>query len=213
MKLYHIHRENKYDDLFKEGNTIEFGKNDNYFKETLYEISPTFTQVKTLEDGKEIKKYKRFDDALHQTDFDNYSKKNQRQLLEMVRDYIDLSSTYNRETVLENVRKEKFPDRPSRLKCMFLTDEEGLNRWFEILKQNGLRFYYDKVNPFDIFEVEADGNIFVSTSKLIPNRSSMIKNMESEAERYWNPTEYELNYSNTKEYLLEGTAKLLRKVK
>lgn len=96
---------------------------------------------------------------------------------------------------------------------MFLTDEEGLNRWFEILKQNGLRFYYDKVNPFDIFEVEADGNIFVSTSKLIPNRSSMIKNMESEAERYWNPTEYELNHSNTKEYLLEGTAKLLRKVK
>ena len=36
MKLYHVHRENKYDDLFKEGNIIEFGKQDNFLKETLF---------------------------------------------------------------------------------------------------------------------------------------------------------------------------------
>ena len=62
-------------------------------------------------------------------------------------------------------------------------------------------------------EVEADGNLFVSTNKLLPSRSTKVQNIEFDAERYWNPTEYELNHSNTKEYLLEGTAKLIRKVK
>ena len=213
MKLYHIHRENKYDDLFKEGNIIEFGKDDNFLKESLYDISPTFTQVKTLEDGKKIKKYKRLDEVLNLTDFEKYSKKNQRQLFEMVREYIDLSSTFNREMILEEVRKDKYPDKPSRLKSMFLTDEEGLNNWFEILNYNSLRFYYDREKHFEIFEVEADGNIFVSTSKLLPSRSTKVQNMCFDANRYWNPTEYELTHSNTKEYLLEGTAKLLRKVK
>ena len=56
MKLYHVHRENKYDELFKEGNIIEFGKQDNFLKETLFDISPSFTEVETLEDGKDIKK-------------------------------------------------------------------------------------------------------------------------------------------------------------
>ena len=213
MKLYHVHRENKYDESFKVGNTIEFGKQDNFLKETLFDISPSFTEVETLEDGKDIKKFKRLDAILDPSIFKQYSKNNQRQLLEMIREYIDLSSTFSREMVLEEVRRDKYPDRPSRFKCMFLTDEEGLNRWFEILKHNGLRFYYDKQNPFDIFEVEADGNLFVSTNKLLPSRSTKVQNIEFDAERYWNPTEYELNHSNTKEYLLEGTAKLIRKVK
>ena len=213
MKLYHIHRENKYDDLFKEGNIIEFGKEDNFFKESLYDISSSFTEVKTLEDGKNIKKYKRFDEIIYQANFEKYSRQNQLQLLQMVSEYISLSSTLNREMMLEEVRRNKYPEKPSRLKSMFLTDEEGLNRWYKILKDNSLRFYYENENPIDIYEVEADGNIFVSTSKLLPNTATKVSNMYFDADRYWNPTEYELNHSNTKEYLLEGKAKLLRKVK
>ena len=75
MKLYHVHRENKYDESFKEGNIIEFGKQDNFLKETLFDISPSFTEVETLEDGKDIKKFKRLDDILDPSIFKQYSKK------------------------------------------------------------------------------------------------------------------------------------------
>ena len=213
MKLYHVHRENKYDELFKEGNTLEFGNNDNFLKESYYDISSSFTQVKTLEDGKNIKKYKRFDEGLYFPYFEKYSRKNQIQLLEMVRDYVMLTSAFNREMMLEEVRRDKYQDKPSRFKCMFLTDEEGLNNWFEILKKSNVRFFYEGENPISVFEVEADGNIFVSTNKLLPSIDTKIQNMYFDAERYWNPTEYELKHSKCKEYLLEGTAKLIRKIK
>ena len=213
MKLYHIHRENKYDNLFKEGNTIEFGKNDNFLKESLQDISSSFTQVKTLEDGKNIKKYTKFDEALYYPTFENYSRKNQMQLLEMVREYVMLTSTLNRENILEEVRKNKFPELPSRFKCMYLTDEEGLERWLDVLKRNNARFFYEKENPIEIFEVEAKGNRFVSSIKLLPSTGTKLQNMYFDAERYWNPTEYELAHSNCKEYLVEGEVKILRKVK
>ncbi len=214
MKLYNIHRENKYDKELKIGNKIKFDRcHYNYLKESLFDISSSFTQVEKLEDGKDIKKYINFSEVLNYTDFKDYPRKNQIQLLDMIREYIVLSSSYNRESLLEEVRRKRYPNRPSRFECMFLTDEEGLENWLEILKKDNLRFYYEKENPIEVFEVEAKGNIFITTSKLIPNINTKLSNMYFEADRYWNPTEYDLCHSNCKEYLLEGTAKILRKVK
>lgn len=213
MKLYHVHRENKYDELFKEGNVIEFGKNNNYLKDCYYENSGLFTTVEELEDGKHIKKYSSFSGVLRPEVFDSFSKGNQRDLLEMLRDYINLTSEYNREIIVESIRQQQFPERPSREKCMFLTDERNLEYWYNKLCKDTSRFEFLSDDPIKVFEVEAEGNLFESSIDLLPGIYDMNLNIKSNANRYWIPSEYHLNNSYPNEYLLEGQAKILRRIK
>lgn len=215
MKLYHVHRENKYDELFKKGNVIEFGEKDNFLRECYFENSGVLTTVEELEDGKQIKKYSSFPGVLKPEVFDSFSQLNQRELLEMVRDYINLTSEYNREMIVENIRKQQFPERPSREKCMFLTDEANLEYWYNKLSKETSRFEFLSNDPIKVFEVEVDeeGKLFESSIDLLPGIYDMNLNIKNNANRYWTPTEYHLNNSFPNEYLFEGKAKILNRVK
>ncbi len=85
-----------------------------------------------------------------------------------------------------------------------MTDEESVDTWMKYLR------YRD---GYQLFEVEADGNIFVSTNKLLPEGFHKTKMIYEESFRYWNPSEEDLKDAKDKEYLFEGNLRILRRVK
>lgn len=88
---------------------------------------------------------------------------------------------------------------------MWLTDEECISSWINLLDA--------RPGNYSINEMELDVDIFVSTDELLPDTIIKTVDIYEKAKHYWNPTEYELKHSKCKEYLQEGTAKLIRKVK
>ena len=96
---------------------------------------------------------------------------------------------------------------------MFLTDERNLEYWYNKLCKDTSRFEFLSNDPIKVFEVEAEGNLFESSIDLLPGIYDMNLNIKGNANRYWAPSEYDLNNSYPNEYLLEGKAKILRRIK
>ena len=73
--------------------------------------------------------------------------------------------------------------------------------------------YLKYSDNYHLFEVEADGNIFVSTDKLLPCGYHKVRMIYEESFRYWNPSEEDLKDAKDKEYLFVGNLRILRRVK
>ena len=128
----------------------------------------------------------------------------QLEVLMSARQYIQNSQVDFREIILEDVRRELYPNYPSRYNCMWLTDRDSLPFWEDMLKTN--------FRSHQIFEVEPSGKIFVSTDTLLPEGYHPHDMQYEEALHYWNPTQSDLEI-NTREYLFEGDLKLTKRVK
>ena len=203
MKLYHIHRHNKYDDKFYEGNIILSGEMINCMRERYLSRCHVYL---------DLLKYKHkmdgaiFNGSGEPLSYDDIIKSTDLQKIELfIRTYgrsyesmVDL-----RELMLEEVRTLYHPELPSRFTCMWLTDEDSVDYWDTTI---------DHGNN-EIYEVETDGKLFASTNKLLPWMYDSKKEMYIKAHHYWTPTDKELNKATDKEILLEGKAKILRRVK
>lgn len=125
-------------------------------------------------------------------------------LVDRVKEIIHNSNIDFRELILEEVRLRCFNDRPTRYKCMWLTDEESLPFWLDTLKN---------IKELKTYELEVDGNIFVSTNSLLPDGYITKDLIYSKALEYWNPKEEDLKDAKDKEYLFEGKVKVLKRIK
>ena len=112
-----------------------------------------------------------------------------------------------REKLLEKVRRKKFNNRQSRYKCIWLTDEKCLEYCLKKVVP------IERNVPYNIFKVEALGNIFASRNGLFPKKNSSKEKRYEEAIEYWNPNQDELEMVQDKEYLFEGVLKLIKKMK
>ena len=107
-----------------------------------------------------------------------------------------------RELIFEEIRVELFPNKPSRLKCLYLfkTLEEN-NEWESIFKRINRK-------PLQLLKLEVEGNIFEGDSSLILRQNNSIDDKVNQAKEYWSNTNAKIP-----EYLFTGKAKVIEIVK
>lgn len=113
---------------------------------------------------------------------------------------------FMRERIFENVRRNSFPALPSRLKCLWVIEDNGnineaINYWWNELSRNG-----------QLIKLELNGNLFQSDEKYLQLKLESVESMKSKAESYWqgklgdDPTYYECLFIG-KAKVLEVTRK------
>ena len=107
-----------------------------------------------------------------------------------------------RELAAEDVRKEKYPNFPSRLRCMFLseTKEELLKNFAEMKKSNPEKH-------FQAVAVKLNGEVFYANEKGLKRDGLSFLANKKVAEEYWGQ-----NQNSTaciKEILFEGQAEVI----
>jgi hypothetical protein len=122
----------------------------------------------------------------------------------VIKAYLNNVSRSIRETVVEMVRLQKFPDYPSRLSCLYAarTYEEVL-KWKELFES-----YNRKV--LQIVKLVTDGNYFIGDGDLLPtNEASSFDIKIAQARSYWNGLKEDV----LPEVLLSGKIKVVEIVK
>ena len=103
-----------------------------------------------------------------------------------------------RELALEEVRKNKYPNYPSRLNCLYVTkDKEDAINWSNILKRN-------KKVCKQILTLELTGELFTFDGSLMKRLNTSYQKQLEMAEEYWNSIP-----SSNPEYLFYGEAKVI----
>ena len=103
-----------------------------------------------------------------------------------------------RELALEDVRKNKYSDYPSRLNCLYITKEkESAFEWGNILKRN-------KKQCKQILTLECTGDLFIGDGNLMRRQNLSYQKHLENAEKYWNQST-----CIEPEYLFYGTAKVI----
>lgn len=203
MELFHIHRLNQFDSDFHEGNTVIFGTEPNALRLSYMKRTCTMPEVEGIVDGKEKVVHRDLEDFMDYEKIAGLPKDRQIELLDTIRRYIHNTKIDNREIILEDVRRELFPDRVSRYTCAWLTDEQFLEGWVQELTV--------KNDPIEIYRVDIDGNLFMSSDSLLPDMYLPSHMMYNQAIDYWNPSPIYLNQG--REYLLEGKMNLVERVR
>lgn len=112
-------------------------------------------------------------------------------------------SNLQRELVLEEVRKQFYPELPSRKNATYLCDFKQIEHWRDRLTIPN--------KDIDLFKVEVTGNLFKSSDILLPDNSESVNKMFEQAKKYW-----EADFSNISddesEYLFTGKIKVLEKI-
>ena len=205
-KLYHIKKFNDLSEDIKVGQTLEFNKNKlNNFRYFQKDYSGCYCSKTEEIDGKIINHYEDITTLLKYEDLKKKSEEEIKRILAILEAFHSCTCMEKREMILEEVRREKYTDKPSRYNCMWLTDEECISNWVKLLNAHE--------GNYSINEMELDGNIFVSTDELLPVTIHKTEDMYDEAHKYWNPTQEQLDVSKKREYLFEGIAKVKRKIK
>ena len=107
-----------------------------------------------------------------------------------------------REMAIEDVRKEQFPDCPSRMKCMFLTDsKQGCLNNLPKFANKG----YGKV--YQAVAVKVTGKVFYAKDVVIARTGSSFNQYKEEAIRYW--SQNQKSEESIKEILFEGEAEVV----
>ena len=108
----------------------------------------------------------------------------------------------NREESLEEVRKEFYPNLPSRYHSLWVCDQDSYEYWRSILGKR----------ETESFSLLLNGNLFKSSDTFLPTEGALKKEQKEEAHRYWNPTFITEEDELKKEYLFQGRVKILKKL-
>jgi hypothetical protein len=206
-EMYHIHRNGIYDNIWKVGNEIIIDDNFNScFCSNLdvpsgvrtsdgkictldYYIKTIINSINSKEKLLELKQ-------LDEKEFINKGN----YLVQVLRDTsIKLKnlSIKNREEALEEVRKEKFNNLPSRFHSIWLCDENSIDFWIKKLRKDST-----------IYKVLVTGEMFKSYDYLLPTDGKTKAEQKIEAKDYWNPKINEEKHKETTEYLFQGKVKV-----
>lgn len=182
--FYHVATDRDY----KVGDKFIFGKSFNGQGERVY--NSKFYDEKT---------------ALHQIGFEYVDSKNifkNKNLTIQLCKALAESDFVIRELAIEEVRKQKFPTLPSRLKCMFLTDKKE-----NVLK--GVKIFYQKGfgTHFQAVSVRLNGNLFYAKDVFMPRVGKSYGEYLEMAEKYWSQDQN--SNAPIQEILFEGEAEIV----
>ena len=134
-------------------------------------------------------------------EIDNKSKEDIIELLKKATNITHDIALRDRELLMEECRRLYYPDKVSRNHAMYLCDEKSLDFWQSQLSKDA-----------SLFKLSITGELFLSHNDLVPNRAFSGEFMIEESKKYW-----EANLENCdeckSEYLFQGNAKILKKIK
>lgn len=181
MRMYHIHKKEYDSELWQVGNTFTINDENHFWKFSKEYRPPIYKDKndKTLFEMAEISK----------------------EVLSIMENAISEYGILIREITLENVRKEFFPNLPSRQKCIWLAREDQIEYWKKNINKSNI----------DIYEVEVDENLlFKSRDSLLPKLNEKYTDIIEHANNYWNYSSDTNNEDD--EYLYCGDVQIIRKV-
>ena len=196
--MYHFHKERVYDEIWQENKEIFI--DDNFKSKFCYQFANFSTAVQCNDNEK--RSFDRVIKGYLNKDLKSIDEEVLKHLLSDSLRIIQFINIYNRERSLEEYRKRNFPHLPSRLHSIWLTDEKCVNFWETQLGKN-----------LKLFKLSVTGNMFKSSDKFIPDDELTLKEMYNFSEKYWNP-KFENEDEETKaEYLFQGKARVLERIK
>ena len=197
MELFHIHRSNGTDPLYKENSEFTVGNDYNYFTKFAFMSAPNEIYYSVQEEFLDLQNLTKYENLLRM------STKDIVQLSNDLQTYIHNQMVNTREFVLEQARLNIDKNLPSRQRCIWLTDESSLDYWIHNIHGINLK----------VFRVEVDKEPFKSLDSLLPDPKSPIENMFITAEAYWKPDSELLKVDKSREYLYEGKIRIRERVK
>lgn len=94
--------------------------------------------------------------------------------------YMDKTMRSVRETIVEMVRLQKYPDYPSRLSCLY-----AAKTYEDILKWKRIFDSYNR-NVLQIVKLKVEGSCFEGNGNLLPNNGCIPFSLKmKQAEDYW----------------------------
>ena len=187
--LYHIHRKNCKDELWKVGNEFEVGLENNIF----FDFSLNFNSL-ILINNQKYPFFAVYDYYKEQRDIENQIK-----LLNTSKDFINEYQLLIRELGMEEIRKNFYPHLPSRQKCIWLCRKNQINYWKKFIS-----------GELEIFEIEIFDIPFKSRNSLISLPSDSYNTILDKAQLYWSEKNYIDNEDD--EYLYVGKLKIISKI-
>ena len=207
-EMYHIHKNGVYDDIWQIGN--EFIIDDSFI--SLFNSNRDISSGVRTKNGtiKSLDKY--IEEVINGLNTDekilNLKKlsdedflKKGKYLYYVLEDSmakIRNLSLKNREEALEEIRKEKYPNLPSRYHCIWVCDEKSLDFWITKLRKDSI-----------IYKVELNGELFKSSDSFLPEDGEKKENQKIQADKYWNPVFTDNDQEKTAEYLFQGKVKII----
>lgn len=188
--LYHVHRFGNNDNLWYVGSEIVVDDSfNNFFFLNLLE-----------EDKKLSERYGNYDIDYIISMMEEVKSKN---LIDesMYRDFIKLLNRYyilRREKALEEGRKLYAPSAPSRIHSIYLTDDDSLHYWKNVVGNSSCK----------IFLLEVDGNLFASSDMFFPDSSLFLDRQVEQSMEYWRPKVKQIGAR--KEILFQGKVKIIK---
>lgn len=120
-----------------------------------------------------------------------------------LRIYIYENAMIMREYILEQVRKEKYPDYPSRMACLYcVRNLQETENWIEVFNRTNKK-------PLQIVKMKATGKIFDGDAKYILRDALSIGHKIDLAEKYWSG----VSENPINESLFEGEVEVVEIIK
>lgn len=186
--FYHIHKINNKDEVWKVENELEIGKDNNKF----FEESMNF-ESKILMDNKKYPFKNVYEHYLSTKNIQGELK-----LLDDANNFINEFQILIRELGMEEIRRNLFPQIPSRQKCIWLCRKEQINYWKNRIS-----------GKIDIFKVEIFDEPFKTRESFIPLPSDSYNEILRKSKEYWQGVDNTLNEDD--EYLYVGKLKIIDK--
>ena len=203
--MYHYHKKGIYDELWGKGKEITV---DNNFRSYYSTILDFFTTGVQCQDDK-VSSFDRVISYYLQDDiFKTIEKDLTKQLLLEAKKIITQTNVCRREFALEKMRQNNYPDLPSRLHSIWLTDKENLDFWSKYLITDSKL----KDEMLQLYELNVTGNLFKSSDYYIPDDKLTMHEMMLQSIKYWNPEFDKDEALNGIEYLFQGKVKIIKRI-
>ncbi|WP_394774460.1 DUF2441 domain-containing protein [Flavobacterium sp.] len=215
-ELFHIHRKNHHQDLWKPGNILETPKDEfNHFYKGLStephrKVSKDFEQFELIDYlNKNIDELEKFNNSidnqeLNQNNVSNIQGFNSHifNLLKQTFHSLAQSRKMLREIIFEDCRTKYFFELPSRQKCFWLSDKEQIEKWWTEFNDNENKL---------ICKVSVTGNLFHADGSFIQMDIFKFTDFNELANKYWHGQINSNSDLIQKEIIFEGKLKILSK--
>jgi Protein of unknown function (DUF2441) len=109
---------------------------------------------------------------------------------------LNRNSMMLRELILENYRKDNFPELPSRYNSIWVCKENNLDYWIKALQ----------INDYNIFQLKLTGVMHISTEKSLYSDVLNVHQYQELAKKYWSQ---EQGWENDSEGLFDGLIEII----
>ncbi|WP_312285910.1 DUF2441 domain-containing protein [Chryseobacterium gleum] len=109
---------------------------------------------------------------------------------------LNKNSMMLRELILENYRKDNFPELPSRYNSIWVCKEDNLDYWIKALQ----------INDYNVFQLKLTGVMHISTEKSLYSDVLNVHQYQELAKKYWSQDQV---WENDSEALFDGLIEII----